>query len=886
MFHIGEIPWKPSLLLIAYLAFTHFRGRRFSEIGPAAPIVLLASLLIVFTILGALAHWYVGGPMPAGETIRLIAIFALIPLSFIVGFSNTRTNHVYIGWIIVVMVAINLLLYVIPEQLGLLVTFYDLDAAYELSVYDPNSPDSRPIGIFQNSNISALAITVLMTYMALGIRWGFFRTTPIFLALFLSSSLFGVLMLLGRTQLASAIPIFFFIFFWTRGKHRIATAVAVLVVLLATGIIPSPIGPAVKSAIRIDIGDRMTHQVNQVVDAALITSFSTPTPVSTATVAPTTTIAATPTTEPTETAEPSPVPEPTETTEPSPVPEPTETAEPSPVPEPTETTEPSPVPEPTETAEPSPVPEPTETTEPIDNSYKVLFSPIRRPFISWNPARDRITDPPWMLLTGTGPEDSPKHGPISYHNDWISMLVSGGIAGIVTYTTIVAYFAGVSLFLAFPFFLPGVVNSFVFSPQFVILVSLLAGIVVRHKKLARDRRAHELDVVFVAVDNGLSIDNSPVLRAQVLDTASRLNNKGYKVGILANIEGDRSETLEEFGQHLQETRTVHSRSLPMMLVKSAWKLNRLDSKHSIRTLYVRGIWGTVIARLAFPTYNGPELVYDFRGDVVAEAQYSGTKGMRLVILRTLTQLAIRSATKHLSVSTQGATKLIENYGVRSVSVIPSSTDTHRFDTSSASRSETRKQLGFSDDDIVYAYAGGLARYQMIPEMLETWSKLNNRNAKFMFLTSKQPGNNINISEYDSLIPAGTIVLSLDPNEVPAYLAAADVGFLLREQDPLNTVASPVKFAEYLAAGLAVVTSPALSDASAQVTDHNLGVVISPTPDVNELQSLIEFTKTFPDQQSQVRSRAINLAQTRYDWDAQLDTWHRDVFDSQQSVSDD
>jgi glycosyltransferase involved in cell wall biosynthesis len=628
MFHIGEIPWKASLLLIVYLALMQLRSRRFSEIAPAAPTVFLAIVLIVFTILGAVTHWFAGGPMPAGETIRLITIFSLIPLSFIVGFSNTRKNHVYIGWIMIAMVATIFSLFVLYEQFDFLVAFYDLDAAYELAGYDANSPTSRTDEIFQKLNISSVAITVLMTYMAIG------------------------------------------------------------------------------------------------------------------------------------------------------------------------------------------------------------------------------------------------------------------IAGFITYAVLFALFASAGLFVALPFFLPGVVNAFMFSPQFVVLISILAGMVMRHMQFRRRLQTHDLDVVFIAVDHGLSIDNSPVLRAQVLDAASHLTTGGYKVGVLINIEAENSTTLDDFKQQLQEIQTVRSGSLPPMLIKSAWKLNRLDRKQSIRTLYVRGIWGAVIAHLAFPTFNGPELVYDFRGDVVAEAKNSGTKGVRLVILRLLTQLAIRSATKHLSVSAQGAAKVTNSYGAKTVIIIPSSTDTHRFEIASSSRSETREQLGIANDDIVYVYAGGLAQYQMIPEMLKIWSKLDNRNAKFMFLTSKQPGKNINISEYESLIPEGTIVLSLDPNEVPIYLAAADIGFLLREQNPLNTVASPVKFAEYLAAGLAVVTSPALSDASSQVTDHNLGVAISPKPDTDELQSLIEFTKTFPDQQQHVRTRAIKLAQTRYDWDAHIGTWRRDIFDSQQSDSDD
>jgi glycosyltransferase involved in cell wall biosynthesis len=836
IFHVGDVPWKPSLLLILYVALAQVRRRDFSKATPAIPISLLSGVLVAATVVGALVYWAVAGPTPGTETLRLLMILVLIPVSFLVGFSDRRNDHSYAGLIIIAMVAINLALFVAPDQMSSIASFYGLDKAYESAAYDPKSSIARPAGIFLNSNISGLAITILTTYLVLGMKWGFFRANSVLLTLFLSTSLFGVLMLLGRTQLAVALPIAISAFLWGNRSQRIAVAASIFIALILSGIIPSPVASATESFIGFDISERVGGKVSQVIDVAFVTSFSTPTPA----IAPT--------------EEPSPVP--TATT----VPEQTST------PVPTATT----VPEQTST------PVPTATTVPEDDSYKVLFSPLARPFISWERARNRITDPVWMLLTGTGPEVSPKHGSLSYHNDWISMLVSGGILGLVSYAALVAYFGSVSLLLALPFFLPGVVNAFLFSPQFVILVSILAGIVMRHKVESRRARTHDLDVVLIGVDHGLSIDNSPVLKSQLLGAAVSLTNGGYTVGLLANLDRHDSAPLAQLHQQLAHVRTVHSRALPMMIFSSAWQLYLLNRKHSISTLYVRGIWGAIIARLAFPFFDGPELIYDFRGDIVAEAKYTGTSGPRLLVLRLLTQLAIRSANSHMSVSREGARKLEKTYRSSKVTVIPSSTDIQKFESAHESRSEIRAKLGFEDDDVVLVYAGGLARYQMIPEMLSVWAELAQPGIKFLLLTSKQPGHNIGTSELDALIPDGTIVQSLDPEDVPAYLAAADIGFLLRQPDPLNSVASPVKFAEYIAAGLAVVTSPALDDASTQVTENELGVVMSPQPSENELESLKIFVQGFSEHRDQIRERAIALAQTRYDWNAHLELWRNNI----------
>ena len=48
-------------------------------------------------------------------------------------------------------------------------------------------------------------------------------------------------------------------------------------------------------------------------------------------------------------------------------------------------------------------------------------------------------------------------------------------------------------------------------------------------------------------------------------------------------------------------------------------------------------------------------------------------------------------------------------------------------------------------------------------------------------------------------------------DVTSYLKLADYGLLIRENTVTNSVASPVKFAEYLNAGLNVIISPVLKD---------------------------------------------------------------------------
>jgi len=787
MFHIGSIPWKPSILLIAVMAIVFLRRNRFHAVKLAVPSFILGIALFITTLIGALTYWIVAGVQPGTETLRMLMIFTLIPLSFTVGLWDHRRSHTYIGWILVVIVVLNIVIFVAPEQMKFFANFYGLEKAYELPAYNPATSFARIAGIFQSASISALAITVLMTFIALGYRLGFIRPNPHLLVLFVSTGVFGTFVLVSRTQMVVATLLALFTFFWVPRRLRFQTLGLVLAGGMLTGVVLVASPALVESAVGFDLVERIEYQSSRVIQDTLA-SFTG------------------------------------------------------------------------------------------DSSGSNSSSAVLRPFLFWDRAFERITDPAWIWIFGTGAEDSIEYGNTHFHNDWISVLTSSGAVGLTAFAVLVAYFGSISLLLALPFILPGMVKAFLFSPQFVVLTSILAGMVARKISEKRNEKEHAIDIAYMAVDPGLSIDNSPVFRSQIIDAAEALSDDGIKTALIATVENHGTAASIINNSRFVETQTILIGRLPLMIAKSAWRLRRMNRRHSIKTVYARGIWGALVCHLAFPLFNGPNLIYDFRGDVVAESRKTGNHGIRLSVLRLLTQLAIRSATKHLSVSESGARKLSDSYGVKNVGVIPSGTNVAKFEAASESRAKVRRELGFDDSDIVLVYSGGLAHYQMIPEMLAIWNKIDRKGLKFLLLISTQPVKGVEHQQLLQMLPSQTTVLTLAPEEVPSHLAAADIGFMLRERLSLNSVASPVKFAEYLASGNAVITSPALDDAAIQVQNHDLGVVISPNSSDDEIASLNKFLDDFPKQKTGISQRALSLAKARHDWSAYPAIWRREILD--------
>ena len=337
-------------------------------------------------------------------------------------------------------------------------------------------------------------------------------------------------------------------------------------------------------------------------------------------------------------------------------------------------------------------------------------------------------------------------------------------------------------------------------------------------------------LVYVLVDMGLTLDNSPVFQSQVLDKIRIQREARIQVTVITTIDNPSrfekviNAPLRELGVPVY---SFPDKGLLRNLFSARRDLRFVFSKNGPIHIYARGIWGAIVHWMAFPL-RGPDLIYDFRGDVVAEAAALGASRMRQGLLKSLCRMAFSRATTVLTVSKASTAILASEYGVSNCVVFPSAVDAGWFQRAASNRDPTREALRVEVGDILLVYAGSLSHYQMIPEMLETWRELSRLpHVHFLLLTSQQPASGRHPSlDLVSEIPRLTHA-SVPRSEMPSYLAAADIGFLLREEDPLNVVASPVKFGEYLAAGLAVVTSPGLGDVSQMVRNRNLGVLVRP-----------------------------------------------------------
>jgi glycosyltransferase involved in cell wall biosynthesis len=165
---------------------------------------------------------------------------------------------------------------------------------------------------------------------------------------------------------------------------------------------------------------------------------------------------------------------------------------------------------------------------------------------------------------------------------------------------------------------------------------------------------------------------------------------------------------------------------------------------------------------------------------------------------------------------------------RKTSVVPCAVSTKHFFQEQTRREKTRRELGL-ENKLVVAYCGAMQSYQLPQQGLQLFKRLLNMEPKLHYLAiTRDRQVLLELCERENIPEHSRTIISLNHQDVPKALCAADIGLLLRDKCPVNMVASPVKFGEYMAAGLPVIISKEIGDYSALVEKLSLGVVLNET----------------------------------------------------------
>ena len=150
---------------------------------------------------------------------------------------------------------------------------------------------------------------------------------------------------------------------------------------------------------------------------------------------------------------------------------------------------------------------------------------------------------------------------------------------------------------------------------------------------------------------------------------------------------------------------------------------------------------------------------------------------------------------------------------RPAAVVPCSVDLAVFHPSENWRREVRSELGWGNGEKVLVYSGSLGSWYQLAEMLDFFAVASESIAGLRFLLLTPHLARAQSAVQEKGLASRVIVRHLGPDAVPRFLAAADAGICFLGKHPSKIASSPTKYAEYLAAGLPVVTNGWIGDAA-------------------------------------------------------------------------
>lgn len=291
-------------------------------------------------------------------------------------------------------------------------------------------------------------------------------------------------------------------------------------------------------------------------------------------------------------------------------------------------------------------------------------------------------------------------------------------------------------------------------------------------------------------------------------------------------------------------------------------------------LHCRGNYSAFLAALLKKLSRQIFSVYDVRGDVEAEYLYRkasrmkspSSKGIELKLLTWAEGLALRGADRILCVSSILRARLRQRWNLegKAIDVIPSCADPKLFRFAEGTRQEVRRELGL-ETCFILVYSGSMYQWQLIEEIATLTSHLRGRFPDVHLLCLTPDLGQAMPPLAKSLPPEAYTLRHVSHVEMPRYLVAADLGILIRENHPLNQVACPTKFAEYVMCGLPVLVTEGLGDLSELVKRDQLGIVMK---DPNDFTALGEHLEGFRKEtaSSSWKARTAQIGREQFAWD--------------------
>jgi glycosyltransferase involved in cell wall biosynthesis len=361
------------------------------------------------------------------------------------------------------------------------------------------------------------------------------------------------------------------------------------------------------------------------------------------------------------------------------------------------------------------------------------------------------------------------------------------------------------------------------------------------------------NVLFIS-DGSLT---NPILHSQGLPLLKYLSSKNYNCYLVhfetPHLKKTKKEEIRDIQKSFfdniifEEILIKKPRFLPGNLVNGIRTISKIVSltiKYKFQLIHARSFYPALICLVITYIFPKTKFIYDNRGLFIEEEIFKGRwkeSGLFVKFLKKAEKIVVKKADHIIVVSQEFKKYTLKNFIAtcsqleKKITVINNKTNIYR------EQSNVRINERIKNKNIVGVFAGSAASWQNIFE-IKSFAKVCIQyipNFRLKIVTYHLE-DFIKEFQTEPSIFNQVQFIQANSSEVFSHLLTSNFGILLREKNMINSVASPLKFAEYLSAGLPIVLSSGIGDTENVINENKVGVIVESKEYKSTIEELIEL----------------------------------------------
>lgn len=372
---------------------------------------------------------------------------------------------------------------------------------------------------------------------------------------------------------------------------------------------------------------------------------------------------------------------------------------------------------------------------------------------------------------------------------------------------------------------------------------------------------------------------------RIIKETSILKKAGVHVILACFVENKFFSQIDQISAHLEFLRSQTGAHVHLISVDDYFNMSTMTQQgnsivstiiemanfYRVDIIHGQTLTSAVYALRAREKTNA-RVVFDVHGVSPEESELYGAHPSRVKALAELEKELLGNVDLRIFVSERMRTYYERKYNTKSpaYTLLPCCVHSQKFTMSEDARQLKRKELNI-EDRFVLLYLGTLTLWQWPEAMFSIYAQIYQQRKDSLFyllLPESDHAAAHQFLEKYQISKESYRLNSLPHDQVGSVIGAADAGFLLREQSPINYVSSPTKFGEYMAAGVPVIATENIGDISEMIEKEKIGLILNldaPTVSSTQLDRILNFVDEVQQNRNSWATRCQNIAENQWDW---------------------